>query len=67
MCAPTIRHEGKFLKCRLCLFVLNTAAIFVVYAQGKPEQLSKIEGAKTLSEIEALFDEAVDEATAESC
>jgi hypothetical protein len=37
--------------------------LLLVYAQGKPEQLSKIEGAKTLTDIHKLFTEIVDEST----
>jgi hypothetical protein len=36
----------------------------LLYAEGKPERLARIEAAKTLTEIQKVFIELVDEADA---
>jgi hypothetical protein len=41
-------------------------ALALVYAEGKPERLAKIEAATTLIEIKTLFNEMMDESVAES-
>ena len=40
------------------------AALVTVYANGKPERLAKIEAAKTLTDIQKVFIEIVDQSTA---
>lgn len=35
-----------------------------LYAKGSPERLAKIEGAKTLTDIQQVFIEIMDESTA---
>ncbi len=40
------------------------AFLLAAYAQGKPERLAKIEGAKTLTDIQKLFIEMTDESAA---
>ena len=40
-------------------------ALALVYAEGLPEQLAKIEDAKTLTDMQLVFSELVDEGTCE--
>jgi len=59
------RNPGGW-KSTLVLSDVDHAALGVAYAVGRPEWLAKIAEAKTLTEIQRLFIEIVDENTAGS-